>query len=195
MDKVMTGLTFEEETHTYRWNGEIVPSVNQILEAEGIRPPYSGDRWYGERGTYVHQATALYDRGELDEESLDPQLKGYVEAWKKFREEEGFTPRHIEEAFCHEGLGFAGTIDRTGVIRRERPIIIDIKTGAFARWMSIQLNAYQILIEGHGSLLAVRLNRDGTYQMKYYEDEEDTKIFLAALNLYKWKNKFKREPK
>lgn len=189
----MTNQQLEiDENHIYRFNGEIVPGVNQILEAEGIRPPYGGDPWYGERGTYVHQATALYDRGELGEEALDPQLKGYIEAWKSFRIMEGFTPRHIEEAFYHEGLGFAGTIDRIGMFDQLESVILDIKTGAFARWMSIQLGAYQLLAEMTTIRAAVRLNQDGTYEIKYYEDEEDSRIFLAALNLYKWKNRFKR---
>lgn len=75
----MSKFRFDPETHTYYMDGVAVPSVTQVL-------PYN---FYGNakeetrlKGEYVHKAVEYYNLGELDEETLDPVLIPYLEAFK-----------------------------------------------------------------------------------------------------------------
>lgn len=81
-------LTFEEDTHTYRLDGMVVPSVTQILKELGF-VDFSGIdpevlRKKAELGTYVHKCCELLFQQDLDIENVDPEALGYVRAFEKF---------------------------------------------------------------------------------------------------------------
>lgn len=175
--------TFDESTHQYRIGGQIVHSVTQVLKHAG----HVDETWYtpahADRGTYVHLACTYYDQGILDWSSLDPQLKGYVDAWVKFRRAMPVNFEIIEEPFWNEQYGFAGTIDRAWK-QGSDTIICDIKTGQFPEWLSLQLGGYSILYPAMFGC-GVRLTSDGKFSMKNigcYELALARKKFLYALN-------------
>jgi hypothetical protein len=68
-------LEFDAATHTYRLDGELVPSVTTVLKSVGLveysHIPQDVLQAAAHRGTAVHYALELLDRGELDYESLD----------------------------------------------------------------------------------------------------------------------------
>jgi len=80
-------LTFDEPSHVYRWRGEVVPSVTQILSPlvnYAMVPPEALER-ARLLGQAVHRMTELHDLDDLDEDSLTPEMLPYLAGWKKFR--------------------------------------------------------------------------------------------------------------
>lgn len=192
---VMSGkdnLTFDAETHTYRINGERVPSVTQVLEGAGL----IDTRWFNDeartRGTYVALATQYCDEGTLDYDALDDGLRGYVEAWRKFKHEAGNGKMEIisiERRVSNRKLRYAGTLDRLFKWGHQS-WVLDIKTGSKAAWHSLQTAGYaeclpKSWLHKRGSVF---LKEDGTYKLDVHDDFSDVHVFLSALNLYHWKS-------
>ena len=78
-------LQFDEAIHRYTVNGVIVPSVTQIITSVGL---YEFDfvssetlAIAAERGRIVHTYIEWYEKGILDESSIDPELQGYFDAY------------------------------------------------------------------------------------------------------------------
>lgn len=182
-------IEFDEQTHTYTLEGKELPSVTTIMKACGL----IDTTWFNEgattRGTYVHQATELLDKDDLDEASLDPALVPYVEAYRRFKQETGFVIDDIEKRVHNATYGYAGTLDRTGIFPNDKiRSLIDIKTGQPAKWHGVQLAAYALCF---GSEVLNRyglyLSNTGSYKLERFKDRQDANIWLACLTLYKWR--------
>lgn len=197
-------LEFDAERHVYSRGGIVVPGVTSVLEpltdwsmvSDGVL------ELARERGTLVHELTALDDRGELDEESVDPRLAGFLAAWRAFKRDTGFTSATgaIElqvESFLH---GYAGTLDRLGrhgadALNADAPLALyDVKTGPPQPATALQTAAYrQAANETFAPTkpiarrFGVHLRRDGTYRLVEYRDPGDLATFLAALRLHTWR--------
>lgn len=180
-------IQFDPATHTYTLDGTRLVSVTQALKAAGI----IDDTWYSSeaclRGTYVAQATELADRGELDEENLDPALKPYVDAWKGFLLDTGCRVVTIESPVWSSLFGYAGTLDRVVNFGHGIDCIVDIKTGGVEDWHQLQTAAYQLALEMPADRMAVYLRDDGTYSARSHTDPNDSKVFLAAVAVANWK--------
>ena len=108
-------LIFFDDTHTYTVDGEEFPSVSEISR-------FASREVYGEvsqynldnaciRGSAVHKATEILDKyGKCE---CDEDIEPYIRAYVKFRKDFGIKDyAYIEKALAHEGLKYAGTIDR-----------------------------------------------------------------------------------
>lgn len=161
-------------------------TVTELLVAEG----FINTEWFTEygrdRGSYVHKARHLYDMDELDEESLDPVLVPYLEAWKKFRRDSGFVPVESEIRLYSEMYQFTGKPDVVGLLNGS-PAIVDCKSGTIEPWVALQLAGYEILKGTPHKRIAVRLKPDGNYSVKEFTNRQHRQIFLAALAIHNWK--------
>jgi hypothetical protein len=187
----MEELQFEEEGHFYTLNGRRLVSVTQALSLVDDRRAV--DPWYLERGTYVHRACEFYDRDELDLETVDPAIQGYVTAWTTFRQDSGFTPDCVEVRLYHPRHRYAGTVDRIGTLNG-LDVIIDIKSGAPARVDELQGAAYWELARVNSipvkKAFDLYLRDDGTYKLQPIENPKSLLYtFLAILTAYRWKEK------
>lgn len=185
-------LVFDAESHAYLLDGLVVPSVTQILAAEGI----IDGQWYTEegrrRGDHVHLALRYHDEGRLDEKSVTDEVRPYLEAWQRFISETGFICLHIEQPFADGNLGFAGTPDRTGWMDGDRVLsVIDIKTGAPEPWHALQTAAYAV---GLGKRLARRwsvyLRPNGSYRLVQHRSNDDIQAWLGIVSVHNWKLKY-----
>lgn len=175
-------LTFEAEKHEYRWNGVIVPSVTQILSAVlGDRyPETAAVERAKDRGTIVHETIALDLAGDLDEESVDPQVAPYLAAARLFCRECEFKPTLWETRRYSVGAMFAGTVDAANDCD-----LVDWKTGGEDPAHAIQTAAYAVLlgIEPRRRL-AVYLRDDGQYRIgnhtNFKRDRADFLTLRAA---------------
>lgn len=193
-------LTFDADTHRYQLNGVSLPSVTQVigyLNDFSQVPPETLERAC-HFGTAVHKATELYDLGTLDVDSLDPALVPYLDAWKKFLADTGFINEFVEEKVFSKKYGYAGTVDRIGILQRHRSII-DIKS------MSSISNSHSISVQTAGyeqafsemwdenkqsfRRYALQLKGNGNYNLVPYNDMTDFNVFLSCLNIYKWSNR------
>lgn len=188
-------IEFNAERHKYRVNGLIVPSVTQVLSSVGL-PDLSGIpaellEWKAGLGSAVHKATDLDDYGELDEKSLHPAIKPYLEAYRKFKVESGFSPDKIEQMVYSPAHGYIGTYDRIGTTGT-KSALIDFKTGLTdPLCVGPQTAAYEYAESGQFGKLkryALKLNKDATYRLIKLDNKMDFQIFLNALNIYKWRN-------
>ena len=202
----MSTLVFRESDHSYHLDGRELPGITRVLRDVGIGDLDVDDpviAYAAERGKAVHEATALDDRGELDEASVDPVVRPYLDAWRRFRGESGFRPipSLIEVPLARSDLGFAGTPDRCGWLG-QIPIVLEIKaTSQLHRRVGLQLGAQQMLAwttEEFGAVVpnairrfSVRLCPDENppYRLQEFKDPEDRNVFLAALRVEQWKRK------
>jgi hypothetical protein len=180
-------IQFDPENHIYTLNGVKLPSVTQILHAEGFIDTTWFTEYGRERGRYVHDIIHWYLTDELDDESIDPVLQPYFDAWLKFEADSGFRSEVVEKPFASETYRFAGTPDHIGCLNGHN-VILDVKTGQLQPWVSLQLAAYEILVK-HPSLerFSLHLTDDGKYRLTKHTDRQDRGIFLAALACYWWK--------
>lgn len=138
-------FTFNPERHEYRLDGVRLPSVTEILHVAGMLPDYSFvEEFYSERGKAVHAAIALDLRGELDEGTVDEEVRPYLDRARKalplmdihgVAGAEIETPRHCS--------GVAGTPDLRFPAKR----IIDWKCGEVEPGHVLQVAGYRWLCE------------------------------------------------
>lgn len=192
------GLTFDEETHTYRYQGQIVPGVTSVLKPLMNLQFVDTDVLDAASafGVAVHKACELDDLGQLDEESLDDALAPYLAAWRKFSRDYEVQWNGVEKKVFHPQLRYAGTLDREGTLkadpRRLQRVhaIVDIKSGT-QLYASVgpQLAAYHRALNESSvttKRLAVQLKGDGTYVAKWHADADDFAVFCSLLTLRNW---------
>lgn len=104
-------LDFDEETHTYRFKGRVVPSVTQILFDMGCISEFSTwSEFARDRGTKVHQACALLpDR--LDWSTVDARIVPYVMSFQEWLKVGWINIMAQEQRGYNQELGYAGTLD------------------------------------------------------------------------------------
>lgn len=180
-------LTFDEETHTYRWNDAVVPGVSQFLAESGLKP---AGNFYApgaaQRGTEIHELTELFDLGLIELTSpivvqSSEVVQGHLKAWAKFRKDTGFIPHQVELQVCNPVLWLAGTIDRIGTIGGAR-VKVDLKTGAKADWHRYQLAAYNLITDSRDPRYCVYTKADGTYKVQPWSDDSDHLVVLRAMD-------------
>lgn len=189
-------IEFNEERHEYRQNGIIIPSVTQVLQAGGLTPDFSMVSaedlvWKANLGTQVHAATALDDEDNLGD--YDPQIAGYIEAWRRFKAECNFTPMLAEQIVYSKKYGYAGTLDRIGLMAGAN-VLLDIKTASVVDLMCVgpQTAAYEAAsneqnkTKANYKRYAVKLLPDGKYKLLACNNKMDFQVFLCALSLYNW---------
>lgn len=193
-------LEFREDIHEYQWNGRVVPSVTQTLKRAGLLREYATDS-YAWRGTAVHLACELDDRGELDDSpwnpetgtGLDDRIRGYLASWRQFRDAvilDTYQPVLIEHRCYHEGWGVAGTIDRIYPEHGGRGLVLDAKSGQPQWTDALQLSAYAALSGLRDpARWNVYLDADGAPAtiVRHTSDAEDRAAWLAALSLARYK--------
>jgi hypothetical protein len=193
----MNGLNFDEGTHTYRFDGNVVPGVTSILAplTDFSRVPPAVLEAASQFGKAVHRACELDDLGELDEDQLDVALVPYLTAWRKFSVDYAVEWEQIEQQTFHATMRYAGTPDRFGKVRGQLTVV-DIKsTAELYPTVGPQLSAYaHALKHPYADRLAVQLKADGTYVAKPYTDPTDFPVFASLLTLRNWCTRYAITP-
>jgi len=188
-------IQFDPATHTYSVNGVGMPFVTGILTSCGL---ITGRRFMSQadsdRGTAVHKITEFYDKGTLDETTVDPRLVGYFNAYKRFLAEHNPVWGAIEKR-VFSPLGYCGSIDRIGTIGN-RLTVLDIKTGVPCKWHGLQLAGYAITTISEQiefaeiDRVSLHLADDGEYKMIHHGDPADMQYFLACLSVAQLKKRW-----
>ncbi len=142
------------------------------------------------RGSEVHRMIQLYDERKLDEKTVPEDLRGYLQAHKKFMAETSFVPTRIEFQVQSKPLGLRGRIDRAGLLKGKRAIV-DFKTGSINPAVALQLCLGGHLLDGEWwNRIAVQLKPDGNYSMKTFplmQWAADLATALACVRISQWK--------
>ncbi len=184
-------LEFDEKNHIYRLNGRKLVSVTDALSLVDDRPK---DPYYLQRGRFIHSACDLWDREELDEDSIDPAISPRLEAWKSFRKDTGFIPSRIEEFYYHPIYLYGFRFDRTGHLNG-REALIDLKSSpspvdalqGAAYWAGLEAQTPPILTK---VVFDIYLKDTGRYDLREVKRSSlrgDFLTFLAILTSYRWK--------
>ena len=184
------GLKFYDTVHQYELDGEIIPSVSEILRFLA-RESYADISKYildhaAERGTAVHQAAQ-----ELDETGaceIPQEYKGYLDGYIKFLRTNKVDWELIEKPLADRSKRYAGTLDRRGWVNGSY-CTVDIKTNAVIKktLVKAQLNGYEGLCLANGlrpsdQLLCLQLLQDGRYRL--YQVKKDSAEFDSCLLLH-----------
>ena len=188
-----------DDQHRYWLGTRQLPGVTATLQDAGLVdfsgvPPDVLEE-ARVRGTETHRATALDDAGQLDETTLAENVRPRLAAWRAFRAEREFEPILIEHLVYSARHGFAGTLDRVGIVPPSTTVLLDLKaTYVIPRSVGPQTAAYQIAYEEAGNdampiteRWCVHLRGDGRYKVHPLTDPMDRAVWLAALTLARWK--------
>jgi len=181
-------FTFDEEAHEYFLDERLIPSVTTLLQEVGLIDisKFPDIEFYRERGKAVHSATEFWDKGTLDEDSVEERIVPYLDAYKRFRQETGFVPDATELPGYSESLWCAGTLDKIGMFNGVGAII-DLKSNSVAPWAAIQLAGYNLIHGGGHNRFGLALKNNGTYKLHKFTDYADHRIFEGAAIIYNWK--------
>lgn len=181
-------LHFDEKKHIYTLNGQRLPSVTQILVGQGFIDTHWFTDYGRDRGTYVHKIIQYHCAGELDESSIDPALWPYFKAWLQFEIDTTFVSVECEIPCASEAHRFAGTPDHVGFMNGVE-CVIDVKSGADLPAAEIQTAGYAILKNKPLKRYSLRLMNNGRYSLREHVERSDSRVFLAALSCWWWKEK------
>lgn len=179
-------IEFEEETHTYKVNGEVLPSITTItgilsnIEYKEIDPEIL--KRAGIKGSKVHKAIEDYILWKDYE--LEIEYEPFMEQFKKALEKEKFEP--IKTEFRLTNGEVCGTLDNMSKLD-DKIIIIDYKTTAtiHKKLLEAQFGGYKLLCDYNGIKIdkwyGLFLNKKG---YKFLEIQPDVDIFLKCKYIY-----------
>ncbi len=181
-------IEFDEENHIYRVQGVKYPSVTEVIADAGLYGDTSYFNDYSrDRGTYVHRIIQWHLSGELDEDTVEPVLQPYFDAWQKFEKEAKYVSDVCEKVMANDIHRFAGTVDHIGHVSGHFSLI-DVKTGSPHPAHAIQTAAYGILLKHPGiKRFSLYLSAEGKYKLVEHKDWHDSNVFLSCLSIYYWK--------
>jgi len=181
-------ITFREKDHTY-WDGTInYPSVTTILQEMGFVDSTWFDEYSRTRGTYVHKAVELYNKGELLEDDLDERLAPYLDAWRRFKQNSDIVILNSELQVHSDIFRYAGTLDIECTMNGKEAII-DLKSGIVAPVTALQLAAYVMArYENYYSVKRYGLSlKGGKPTIVPFENFSDFGVWQAIMAVYNYK--------
>lgn len=192
-------FVFDPIKHIYMLDGQVLPSTTQIINwmnrYAGV--PEAVLEEARQIGDAVHLATALFDHNDLDEESVDPVVEPYLEAWKAFKADTGFMVSFVERPIYSETYRYATTPDRGGRFSRDSEDgVLEIKTTAtILPSCGPQTAAQKQAMVEWGFLkptaprYTVQLcpEKKPAYRVVKHSDPNDMAVFLSSLNVHNWK--------
>ncbi len=189
----MKGLSFEEGPHLYRLDGDVLPSVTQIMR------PLSDTKYNGvsrktldqaaERGTIIHQAAQTWaEYGFMD---CPPDLQGYFDGFLDWYRTADPKVAGTEVQLYHPLMLYAGTADLIAEIDGQLSLV-DYKTTQTISDMlcRVQLEAYSQALLCFGvkveRKMIVQLRAGKPANVKEYapRDAEAWKVFGALKTVY-----------
>lgn len=196
-------IKFDEVAHTYSIGGKFLPSVTGILKKATL-VDFSGIpedvlEVAREFGSTIHKVCEMEDKGILDLSAFtnpSEPIIPYLEGWRKFLKDTKAEILEIEKPVYSTRWGYAGTPDRVIYLPTKKQLAIpDIKTSAtLYPSMRIQLAGYKLAWEemNKGKKIKQRMVvqlLEGDYRLHMFDDESDTQIFIAAVQICKFKRR------
>ncbi|HYM24958.1 MAG TPA: hypothetical protein VEU08_17195 [Vicinamibacterales bacterium] len=186
-------LLFEHDAHRYFLDGIETPSMTRILRDSGVVsfegvPEFILER-ARKRGSAVHALCHYLNENDLDWASVDEAYRGYLDGWRRLRDERQIEPLLCEYRVASRRHRLTGTIDILCAIAGDG-WLLDYATGdPVACGKQLQTAGYLGMAfewSAEDAKLAavlrrfprwrrasVRLRADGTFQFREYLDPRD----------------------
>ena len=195
-------LTFDDPSHIYRLDGEIIPSVSRIMEPLK-EATYSGIsektlRNAADKGSSVHNSIENFFKFGI--EDVAPEHRAYFDAFLDWFEKEQPVVVGSEIRIYHKILRYGGTIDLLYYDRNGWLILLDFKTTYAISDMScgVQLESYEQALASHGIKVdgkkILHLKRNGRYKVIDYpaNDSRRWRVFGSLKCLYDYIQSYKK---
>lgn len=196
-------LAFEDSTHTYRLDGEIIPSVSRIMEPLK-EATYSGIsektlRNAANKGSSVHNSIENYFKFQI--EDVAPEHRAYFDAFLAWLSEaQPIVVVGSEVRIYHKILRYGGTIDLIYYDKDGLLTLADFKTTYTISDMScgVQLESYDQALASHGIKVQkkkiIHLKRNGKFKVIDYPvgDTVRWRVFGALKCLYDYVQSYKK---
>ena len=183
---------FETKLHLYHTpDGTRLEGVTDILQGE-----LGGFDGFPEaaamRGTDVHNAIQYYNEGDLNEDTLTPEIAAYLECFKRAKEFHGIKILQNEVSRYHHKYFYGGRLDAIVEINGVKGVI-DYKTGMPDKRNKWQLAAYLAFmlhevpdIKGRWNLYLKPDHYEGGlgFKLEEHTGERDFLEFLALLSAF-----------
>jgi len=181
-------ITYDAEGRAY-YEGKRIARTTEVCALLAPRT-WNADEYYLRKGTLIHRICEWEDSGELDESSVDPNLAGYLSAYRQFKKDTGWLNERLEKTFIHKGYGYCGRADRVGRLAGIWTWVLDIKSGQFHNADQYQAPAYLFGLQYEGIRVQrcgdLYLKHNGTY--RFTEVKNPTEKFFKFLEgLKKWR--------
>ena len=191
----MPGLEFDEATHTYRLDGNVLPSVTTIMKPlsafEYRNVPESALEKAADRGTTVHNAIEIFIKYGIDD--IPTEFRPYLDAFIDWWNEKKPVVIGSEIRLYHRMFRYCGTCDLLCLIDGKL-ILIDYKTtyAVMEKMCGVQLEGYAKALSSHGINVdekrILHLKKDGKYKEHIFP-AKDTRcgiVFDALRVIYEF---------
>jgi hypothetical protein len=187
----MSAVVFNEAEHSYHMDGRRLANVTGVIGR--MCPFWKIDPWYLTRGRLLHLACQYADQVGVDPRTIDPEIRGRLDGWLKFRREYPARIVATEKKLGHAVMRYAGTLDRVLEMPGGALCVADLKS-SMTPAVVLQLSAYRKLFQdaGLGRIrrgVAVELRENGTYACKWFTEGELRRaesVFLSFLTSANW---------
>lgn len=188
-------LTFRDEDHTYTLNGLEIPSVTTLmkpLSAEAYKTvdPDTLNK-AARRGTAVHNALENYAKFGI--EDIDPDLRGYFDAFLNWWELRKPEPIATEHRLYHKIMRYAGTADLICLIDG-KVTLVDYKTSSQVntKMCAVQLEGYDRALESHDieieNRLILHLSKNGYQEVPFQRSGKCWMVLSALITVRNYLN-------
>jgi hypothetical protein len=176
------------EKHEYHLGDDQLDSITDCLKGAGVVEvafATDHDLWVG---TATHRAIELYNKGTLDLDTLDPDLRNRIDAWREFLALTGFKVKESEKSVYSPILRVAGTLDVLGDFPDGAEGIVEVKSGNVAKWCALQTAGQDILLGGkHRRRFGLKVPRYGKAVVTPHRNPDDYAVFMACVTVAHWK--------
>jgi CRISPR/Cas system-associated exonuclease Cas4 (RecB family) len=151
-------------------------------------------------GTTTHNLIDKYSKGEeVDISKEDDRVKACFNNYvTKVIGELGYKHIQSEQTVHSKKYGYAGTLDGIGEVNKKL-VLLDVKTSSrIYDTYQLQLEAYRLAYEEMTGkkikqLYIINLKKNGGVILKQYKPNNKVfKVFLSALEIYKWQRSNKK---
>lgn len=187
---------FDPVEHKYYLGDRRITGITEAMERTGLTPkiPEAAKKnfaYAAERGTAIHKMCELHDLGKADQFDMDPNLQGYLDAWKKFCWDYGFGALLTEVPMYHPVYQFGGTPDVAGYSDKLKcKVIVERKAvREISDTVGFQLAGQDLLVKANHEgfeftkTLVVQLMDDSKYRAKEYGPGMYKNLFLSAVSI------------
>lgn len=191
-------LEFDEPSHTYKWNGKLVPNVTSIISDLTSYDMVKRDdlEMARQKGTAVHKMIEYWAKG-IDINIPTWMVPVHAE-WIKFVSETGLRVLGTEKRCYNRQYSYATTLDLCVTMRSKEGLgILEIKRSFMAgKAIGLQTAAQAAAWESEGGDKirwrgALKIKEGLSYRMEDHEDRTDFTNFLACLIHYNLVKRYK----
>lgn len=193
---------YDAETHTYLhpWEDKRLPGFTEIAKDVGMQKFGAIPKDVLEHalmvGRAVHLATHYHDMGTLDISTVSDEIKPYLEAYVRFKEDTGFKVLETERPVANLEWGYACTPDRFGKMKGQGDVVVELKKAMPQEWHHVQVEAQAMCFPGNPDKFLIQLLKTGKWKPHLATAQEKKRyrgLWLSAVSIYHFNHKGEKD--